>query len=132
MLVSASIALKAPILQTIINQCLHIFYLVRAISRYGQICSTSTTTSGCNANVVEFNSFFACSHLWWPKEEIVESKWNMEDLLFLENVIQLDGFNPCKLIQSYPAATFLNPLEDMDHQITDFSHLHFVLPTVYL
>ncbi len=62
----------------------------------------------------------------------MESKWNMEDLLFLENVLQLDGFNPCKLIQSCPAATFLNPLVDMDHQITDFSHLLFVLPTVNL
>jgi hypothetical protein len=127
-------SIQSPILQTIIDQCLHNFYLVYAISRYGQICSTSTTTttSGCNANVVEFNSFFACSHLWWPKEEIAESKWNMEDLLFLENVLQLDGFKPCELIQSCPAATFLNPLVDMDHQIADFSHLHFALPTVNL
>ncbi len=76
-------SIQSRILQTIINQCLQIFYLVYAISRYGQICSTSTTTSGCNTNVVEFDPFFACSHLWWPKEEIAESKWNMEDLLFL-------------------------------------------------
>jgi hypothetical protein len=127
MLVSASIAFEAPFFkQSSISVCA-IFTLYMQFQDMGKFVPPPSTHMD---HVVEFTSFFACSHLWWPKEEIAESKWNMEDLLFLENVLQLDGFNPCKLIQSCPAATFLNPQVDMDHQITDFSHLHFVLPTV--